>query len=146
MHIAHRHNAGFINVEELAKRVGLKRRQIAELARRGKIPGAIQPDGYHYVYPITRELLDWIEWKRLKVQQRKRRVKKAKVNLETGVITVSGIRQEFDIWLRRVDGVHGVLKMESEILQDLVVEMQPIARLHWRINQELKQRGSTKKI
>jgi hypothetical protein len=143
MHIAHQQNGDFISVEELAKRVLLKRRQIAQLARDGKIPGAIRPDGYHYVYPVTPELLDWIEWKRRRVQRRKQPVKKAKVNLETGVITVQGIRMEFDLWLRRVGGLDGILKMESEVLQDLVVEIQPIARLHWRINQELRQRVST---
>jgi hypothetical protein len=146
MHIAHLENVEIIPVEELAKSVELKRRQIAELARNGKIPGAIRPDGYHYVYPVTPELLDWIEWKRRRVQQRKQRVKKAKVNLETGVITVQGIRQEFDILLRRLGGRDGILKMESEILKDLVVEMQPIARLHSQINQELRQRDSTNKI
>jgi excisionase family DNA binding protein len=143
MHIAHHQSSGFISVEELAKRVGLKRRQIAELARNGKIPGATRLDGYHYVYPITSELLEWIEWKRRRVKQRQRPVKTAHPKLASGVITIQGIRMEFDLWLRRVGGLDGILKMESEVLQDLVVEIQPIARLHWRINQELRQRDST---
>lgn len=146
MHIAHRQNVEFIGVEELAKRVGLKRRHIAQLARDGKIPEAIRLDGYHFAYPLTRELVDWIEWKRRKVQKRKQPSKTAKVNLTTGVITVPGIHQEFDIWYRRVGGRDGILKMESEILRDLVVEMQPIALLHWRIEQELRRRDSTTKI
>ena len=71
MHIAHLEEQKVIGVEELAKRVGLKRRQIGQLARNGKIPGAIRPDGYHYVYSLTPELLDWIEWKRRQVERRK---------------------------------------------------------------------------
>src|SRR5215472_15718249 len=111
MHIAHRQNTGFITVEELAKRVGLKRRKIAELARDGKIPGAIQPDGYHYAYPLTPELLDWIEWKRRRVNQRQRSLKMPHPKLASGVITVQGIRMEFDLSMRRVGGLDGIVKM-----------------------------------
>jgi len=130
MHIAHVQNAELIGVKELAKKVGLKRRQIAHLARNRKIPDAIQRDGYHYVYPVTPELRDWIEWKRRKVQQRKQPSKTAKVNLTTGVITVPGIRQEFDIWYRRVGELDGILKMPSKCRNDIAIELRPIARLY----------------
>jgi hypothetical protein len=145
MHIAHQVQLQVIGAEELAKRVGLKRRQIAELARRGKIANAIRPDGYHYVYPLTPELLDWIEWKRRQVKQRRRPIEAAKPKSTSGVITIHGIRQEFDIWFRRVGSFDEILKMESEYLQDIAGEIQPIARLHSRITQELRSRDLVKK-
>jgi len=144
MHIAYLQKAQFISVEELAKTVGLKRRQIAQLGRDGKIPGAIRLDGYHYAYPVTPELLDWIEWKRRKVQQRREPSKTGKVNLTSGVITIQGIRQSFDIWLRRVGGLDSILKMEPEYRQDIINEIRPIARLHSRLSQALTKRDSTK--
>jgi len=133
MHIAHLGEARVIGVEELAKEVGLKRRQIAELARRGKIPGAIRPDGYHYLYPVTAELLDWIAWKHHRVKQRRRPIEAAKPKAISGAITIQGIRQEFDIWSRRVGGLDGVLKMSPEHRKDLVLELQPIARFYSRL-------------
>jgi hypothetical protein len=136
MHIAHPKNVELIPVEDLAKSVGLKRRHIAELARNERIPGAIRPDGYHRVYPVTPELLDWIEWKRRRVQQRKQHVRNAKANLETGVITVQGIRQEFDIWLRRVGGLNGILKMPSECRNDIAIELRAIARLYSQLTND----------
>jgi hypothetical protein len=146
MHIAHSDQPELFTVEELADRTGLKRRQIAQEARDGKIPGAIRPDGYHYAYPVTPELLDWIEWKRRKVQRRKRPIKTAKVKPTTGVITLQGLRQGFEIWFRRVGGLDGILKMKSEYLHDIISEIQPIARLYGRIAQELTHRDSIKEI
>ena len=130
MHIAHRRNRVGITVEELAKRVGLKRRQIAELARRGKIPGANRPDGYHYEYPVTPELLDWIEWKRRQVERRKQPDSESrKIRTNTGVITIHGIRAEFDVWIRRVGGLEGILKMKPELREEIIGEILPIAKL-----------------
>jgi hypothetical protein len=115
------------------------------MARNGEIPGAIRLDGYHYKYPVTPELLDWIEWKRRKVQQRKRPVKEAKLKWNIGVTTIQGIRQEFDVWLRRVGGIDGILKMPPECLEDIVIEIQPIEKLHSQIMQALTKRDSTKR-
>ena len=118
-----------IGVEELAKRAGLKRRQIAQLARNGKIPGAIRPDGYHYEYRVTPELLDWIEWKRRRIQRRKQ-PESFQTRTNTGVITIQGLRQSFDIWKRRMGGLDGILKMDPEYQQDILVELQAFAMLH----------------
>ena len=142
MHIAHLKAQDSIGVEELAKRTGLKRRRIALLAADGKIPGAVRLNGYHFVYPLTPELLDWIEWKRRQVQKRKQPVKRARPKLASGVITLPGMRQAFEIWFRRVNGLNGILKMESEYLRDIIGEIRPIALLHLRIAQELKNRDS----
>ena len=129
MHIAHLEEQKLIGVEELAKRVGLKRRQIAKLARNGKIPGAIRPDGYHYEYRVTPELLDWIEWKRRRIQRRKQ-PESFQTRTNTGVITIQGLRQSFDIWKRRMGGLDGILKMDPEYQQDILVELQAFAMLH----------------
>ncbi len=137
MHIAHPQNAQFISVEELAKTLGLRRRQIAELARDRKIPGAIRLDGYHYAYPVTPDLLDWIEWKRHKVNQRKRAIEQARPKPTSGLITIQGIRQSFDVWKRRVGGLNGILKMDRECQQDILVELQAFARLHQDIYRAL---------
>ena len=128
MHIAHQEPVQAIGAEELAKRLGLKRRQVAYLAP--EIPDVIRPDGYRNMYPLTPANLDWIEWKRRKVQQRKRPTKTVKLKSNSGVITIQGIRQEFDVWFRRVGGIDGILQMSPEHRRDIVLEIQPIARLY----------------
>jgi len=146
MHIAHRGKSELITVKELTKRVGLKRRQIAQLARNGKIPGAIRPDGYRYAYPVTPELVDWIEWKRNKVKQRRQGIRTGPANVNSGVITIQGLRQSFDIWFGRVGQLYGILKMPPEHRRDILLEIQPIARLHWELSKSLRERDSTKGI
>jgi hypothetical protein len=140
MHIAHLQNAEFISVEELAKTIGLKRRQIAQLARDGKIPGAIRPDGYHYVYPLTRELLHWIKWKCRQVERRKHpnSPESRKIRKDQRVTTIRGIRAQFDVWIRRVGGLDGILKMKPEYQQEIMGEIRPILRVHSRIIQMLR--------
>jgi len=144
MHIAHRDQQESVNVEELAKRIGLKRRQVAYLARKGEIPDVICVDGYHKAYPLTPANLGYIDWKRQKVKERKQPKTKGGGKKTTGVITIQGIRQEFDIWFRRAGRLDGILKIESEYLEDIIREIQPIARLHSRIIQELRSRDSVK--
>lgn len=46
--------------------------------------------------------------------------------LSTGVVTVHGIRQSFDIWERRVGGVEGVLKMEPDNQLEIMGELDAI--------------------
>ena len=136
MHIAHLKIGEVLPVEQLAELVGLKRRQIAYLARNGKIPGVICPDGCHFQYLVTPELLDWIEWKRHQLQRRKQ-PKSCKTKTNAGVITIHGIRQSFDIWKRRVGGLNGILKMDPERQQDILVELQALARLYHDIYRAL---------
>jgi hypothetical protein len=138
MHIAYLTIGQVLSVEQLAELVGLKRRQIAYEARNGKIPGAIRPDGYHYEYRVTPELLDWIESKRRQVARRKHPSLRENRRTDTGVLTIHGMRQDFDIWKRRVGGLSGILKMDRECQQDILVELQAFARLHqdiyWALN------------
>jgi hypothetical protein len=128
MHIAHPEIGQVLTVEQLAELIGLKRRQIAYLAP--IIPGAVRPDGYHYEYRVTLELLDWIEWKRNKVERRRQSNRKPSSGKGSGIITIQGIRQEFDIWLRRVGRLDGILGMPPEDQQDILSEIRPIARLY----------------
>jgi len=71
MHIAHSRGEKFLSVEQLAKLAGLKRRQIANLAKAGDVPGARRSsDGYHFEYPDTADLRLWSENKRRKTEER----------------------------------------------------------------------------
>ena len=134
MHIAHSEVGQSITVEQLAKRIGLKRRQVANLAKKGGIPGVSRPDGCHYQYRLTPELRDWIERKRSEVTRR--RVQRQSVVPNSGkarthgITTIHGIRMEFDIWLRRVGRLEGILKMDRQSRDDIVGELRAIAELH----------------
>src|SRR5262245_13677175 len=46
--------------------------------------------------------------------------------LSTGVITIPGIRQEFDVWMHRVGGIEGVTKMDFDTKQEIFEELEPI--------------------
>jgi hypothetical protein len=71
MHIAQSSESKLISVEKLAKLAGVKRRQIANLARAGEIPGARSaPNGYHFEYPDTPELRSWIKQRRRVASER----------------------------------------------------------------------------
>ena len=138
MHIAHQK---VLHVGQLAKMVGLQRRQIAYLAKKGRIPDAICLDGYHYQYPLTPELSDWIEWKRRQVEERKRvnSPESRETKTDREVITIRGFRRRFDVWLNRVGGVKGILKMDDELRREILGELRPFARLHQNIYRSLNQ-------
>lgn len=46
--------------------------------------------------------------------------------LQHGVITVQGIRQHFDIWLHRVGGLNGIMKMDEDHQQEIMGELDQI--------------------
>lgn len=46
--------------------------------------------------------------------------------MSTGIITIPGIRQEFDVWLHRVGGIEGVRKMDTDTQQEIMEELEPI--------------------
>jgi len=61
-----------LTVTEIAEKSGLSIRQIQRLAKAGKIPGAVRgEDGYHREYPDSKELRDWIKYKRTGVRKGK---------------------------------------------------------------------------
>lgn len=57
--------------------------------------------------------------------------------LSTGVITIPGIRQEFDVWLHRVGGLDGVKKMESDTKQEIFEELEPILEFALKLEEDL---------
>ena len=73
---------------------------------------------------------------RRKVQRRKQ-PESFQTRTNTGVITIQGLRQSFDIWKRRVGGLDGILKMDPEYQQDILVELQAFAMLHHDISRVL---------
>lgn len=50
-----------------------------------------------------------------------------------GIITVNGIRVEFEAWLAKVKGVEGILAMEKAAITDILKELQPMATLYQQI-------------
>jgi len=58
--------------------------------------------------------------------------------LGSGVYTVHGIRQSFDIWLRRVDGLDGIKKMDLENQMEILDELSPIVELGIALHEHLE--------
>lgn len=50
-----------------------------------------------------------------------------------GIVSIHGIRQEVDIWLNRVKGVEGILKMDRPHQQEILELLKPIADLYAQI-------------
>jgi hypothetical protein len=74
MHIAHS-TTGILTVEAVAKLAGLKRRQVANLARKGGVIPDVEraPNGYHFVYHDTPRLRYWAREQRMRAQSRQER-------------------------------------------------------------------------
>lgn len=49
--------------------------------------------------------------------------------LKSGVITIHGIRQQFDVWLSRVGGLNGILKMDEDHREEIMGELEAIVQL-----------------
>jgi hypothetical protein len=47
-----------------------------------------------------------------------------------GIASVHGVRQDFDIWLRRVGGVEGIRKMNDEDVSAIMEELRPMYDLY----------------
>jgi len=50
-----------------------------------------------------------------------------------GIIGIHGISQEFDIWFRRVGELDGIMKMDKEHQDEILGEIEPIAKLYDQI-------------
>jgi hypothetical protein len=118
----------YIAGKELADYVGLKPRQIANLARAGKIPGAFRPHGYQFLYEATPDLSDWAEMKRLAVR-RKKNPPSNKNKLNEKIITIHRIRLEFEIWQRRVD----LESLADEDVEEVRSELRAFVRIDHRL-------------
>lgn len=55
-------------------------------------------------------------------------------HLNTGVTTVHGIRQDFDVWVRRVGGIDGVRSMNSEMQGEILEELSAIVEFGMQLN------------
>jgi hypothetical protein len=138
MHIAHYSKVKAFTVEQIAKMTGLKRRQIAYLARKDDFPRVARPDGYHNEYPVTPQLLAWIARKKQKVANRKRPKARRKPNRASGIISVHGLYFEFQIWLRRVGGADGIMTMQRDEIQEILGEIRPVVALYHELTQRLR--------
>jgi len=56
---------------------------------------------------------------------------------KTGVITVQGIRQEFDIWSRRVGGLEGVKAMDMDHQVEIMEELSAICEFGFALNNHI---------
>jgi hypothetical protein len=46
--------------------------------------------------------------------------------LNTGVVTPHGLRQSFDVWLRRMGGLEGIRKLDLDIQEEIAEELSAI--------------------
>lgn len=59
--------------------------------------------------------------------------------LQTGVITIHGIRQSFDVWYRRVGGIEGVRKMELDHQIEIAEELDSVMEFGYALHDHLAQ-------
>jgi hypothetical protein len=57
--------------------------------------------------------------------------------LQTGVITIHGIRQSFDVWYRRVGGINGVKAMELDHQIEIAEELDTIMEFGYTLHEHL---------
>jgi hypothetical protein len=57
--------------------------------------------------------------------------------LSSGVITVQGIRQSFDVWLNRVGGLEGVKKMDIDHQNEIMEELAAICEFGLQLNNHI---------
>lgn len=59
--------------------------------------------------------------------------------LSTGVITIPGIRQEFDVWLHRIGGYEGVRKLDADTQQEIYEELEPIMEFAFHLQEDMEE-------
>lgn len=64
----------------------------------------------------------------------------------TGVYTVHGIRQSFDIWVRRVGGLAGVLQMDIDHQTEIMEELQAICEFGLQLNHHIMLHKNTEEV
>jgi hypothetical protein len=64
---------------------------------------------------------------------------------QTGTISLKGIRQEFDIWLRRMDGIEGIRRASIEVQEDLLSDLQAFHELYMALVSPTKPARKPKK-
>jgi hypothetical protein len=59
--------------------------------------------------------------------------------LSSGVVTIQGIRQQFDVWMKRMNGLEGVLKLERDHQEEILGELEAMAALWGDLKEHLSQ-------
>jgi hypothetical protein len=59
--------------------------------------------------------------------------------LESGVVTIHGIRQQFDVWFKRVGEMDGISKMDTDNKQDILEELDGIANVWAELKEHLEE-------
>lgn len=59
-----------------------------------------------------------------------------------GILTIHGISQEFDVWMRRVGGKEGIAKMSEEARDEIAGELEKFAELYEFVCETLSQMPS----
>src|SRR4051794_12653880 len=122
LYVLNRHN--LLKMSDVAQMAGVSRQAAWKAASAGEIAGTTRSEGGQFL--VTRDGAE--EWAMNKKalwrdQQRVRaardRARFHKRTAVSGVIGIHGIRQDFDIWLRRVGGAEGILKQDKEDVQEV---------------------------
>lgn len=58
--------------------------------------------------------------------------------MQTGVLTIQGVRQSFDVWVRRVGGLEGVKSMEVDHQVEIMEELDAICEFGMRLHDHLQ--------
>jgi hypothetical protein len=146
MHMAHLQNAKLLTVEEIAKLAGVKRRQVANLARRGEVPGARRAsNGYHFEYPDSPALRLWIKRKRRLAKERQQLFAAPRWYYPKGDVDMklprklAGAFSEWKFWMRENQPFH---RWEDEKLRALEWELGTFNEAYETVKKLLKQRSN----
>lgn len=58
--------------------------------------------------------------------------------MQTGVLTIQGVRQSFDVWARRVGGIEGVKSMELDHQVEIMEELDAICEFGMQLHDHLQ--------
>lgn len=59
--------------------------------------------------------------------------------MQTGVLTIQGVRQSFDVWVRRVGGIEGVKAMEPDHKVEIMEELDAICEFGMLLHDHLQE-------
>lgn len=62
--------------------------------------------------------------------------------MQTGVLTIQGVRQSFDVWARRVGGIDGVKAMELDHQVEIMEELDAICEFGMTLHEHLQAQES----
>lgn len=110
-----------LTVTQVALLTGLRRRQVAVLARDGRIPDATRPDGWHYQYNDTLALRAWMsEYKKATALRRKPTQEKLSEGLRQELYSARNGRLSPLAWERRYRGLmkRGLVRKDRTLTEE----------------------------